>query len=127
MPVIGTFARGAGGSEGPVLYPGCTHDGRYQGAGGIVPVQLPDLAPYLVAWPTLCTAEAVAAHAATYPSRRDAYGPWFRGWLDLGASVSEAEYARAHWSGLALLMGIAAIMLGQRQGPAQADEHREVV
>src|SRR5262245_44232358 len=53
----------------------------------IVPVQLPDLAPYLAAWPTLCTAEAVAAHAATYPARRDEYGPWFRGWLDLGASV----------------------------------------
>ena len=33
----------------------------------IVPVRLPDLAPYLAAWPTLCTAEAVAAHAATYP------------------------------------------------------------
>ena len=48
----------------------------------IVPVRLPDLAPYLAAWPTLCTAEAVAAHAATYPSQRDEYGPWFRGWLD---------------------------------------------
>ena len=62
----------------------------------IVPVQLPDLAPYLAAWPTLCTAEAVAAHAATYPARRDEYGSWFRGWLDLGASVSGADYARAN-------------------------------
>jgi amidase len=62
----------------------------------IVPVQLPELAPYLAAWPTLCTAEAVAAHAATYPARREAYGPWFRGWLDLGASVSGAAYARAN-------------------------------
>src|SRR4029453_14318713 len=62
----------------------------------IVPVRLPDLAPYLAAWPTLCTAEAVAAHAATYPSQRDEYGPWFRGWLDLGASVSGADYARAN-------------------------------
>jgi amidase len=62
----------------------------------IVPVRLPDLAPYLAAWPTLCTAEAVAAHATTYPSRREEYGPWFRGWLDLGASVSGADYARAN-------------------------------
>jgi amidase len=62
----------------------------------IVPVRLPDFTPYLTAWPTLCTAEAVAAHAATYPARRDAYGPWFRGWLDLGASVSGADYARAN-------------------------------
>ncbi len=41
------------------------------------------------------TAEAVAAQA-TYPSRRDDYGPWFRGWLDLGAKVTGAEYARAN-------------------------------
>jgi amidase len=62
----------------------------------IVPVQLPDLAQYLAAWPTLCSAEAVTAHTATYPSRRDEYGPWFRGWLDLGANVSGADYARAN-------------------------------
>jgi amidase len=62
----------------------------------IVPVQLPDLSRYLAAWPTLCSAEAVAAHAAAYPSRRDEYGPWFRGWLDLGADVSGADYARAN-------------------------------
>jgi amidase len=62
----------------------------------IIPVQLPDLAPYLAAWPTLCSAEAVAAHAVTYPARRDEYGPWFRGWLDLGATVSGAAYARAN-------------------------------
>jgi amidase len=62
----------------------------------IVPVKLPALDAYLAAWPTLCTAEAVAAHAATYPSRRHEYGPWFRGWLDLGASVSGTAYARAN-------------------------------
>ena len=39
---------------------------------------------------------AVAAHRATYPSRRDEYGPWFRGWLDLAAQVSGAEYATAN-------------------------------
>jgi amidase len=62
----------------------------------IVPVRLPDLDAYLGAWPTLCTAEAVAAHSATYPAQREAYGPWFRGWLDLGASVSGAAYAQAN-------------------------------
>jgi amidase len=62
----------------------------------IIPVQLPDLDPYLAAWPTLCTTEAVVAHAATYPSQREAYGPWFRGWLDLGAGVSGTAYAQAN-------------------------------
>ena len=46
--------------------------------------------------PILCSAEAVAAHEATYPSRRDDYGPWFRGWLDKGAKVTGAEYAKAN-------------------------------
>ena len=62
----------------------------------IVEVQLPNVAEYVLAWPTLCAAEAVLAHAATYPSQRDAYGPWFRGWLDMGAKVTGADYAKAN-------------------------------
>ena len=62
----------------------------------IVEVELPDVDAYVFAWPTLCSAEAVAAHAATYPSQRDAYGPWFQGWLDMGAKVTGAEYAKAN-------------------------------
>ena len=62
----------------------------------IVPVQMPDVDSYLSAWPILCSAEAVAAHRENYPSRRDDYGPWFRGWLDMGAGVSGADYAEAN-------------------------------
>ena len=62
----------------------------------IVEVQLPDMDEYVLAWPTVCSAEAVAAHASTYPSQRDAYGPWFQGWLDMGAQVKGAEYAEAN-------------------------------
>ena len=62
----------------------------------IVPVQMPDVDSYLPAWPVLCSAEAVAAHRENYPSRRDDYGPWFRGWLDMGAAVTGADYAEAN-------------------------------
>ena len=62
----------------------------------IVEVELPDMAPYVSAWPILCSTEAVAAHEATYPSRRNDYGPWFRGWLDKGAKVTGAEYTKAN-------------------------------
>ena len=62
----------------------------------IVEVELPNVDEYVSAWPTLCATEAVAAHAATYPSQRDAYGPWFQGWLDMGAKVTGAEYAKAN-------------------------------
>ena len=62
----------------------------------IVEVEMPDVDEYVSAWPTLCTTGAVVAHAAYYPFRRDAYGPWFQGWLDMGAKVSGAEYAKAN-------------------------------
>jgi amidase len=50
----------------------------------------------LLAWQTLCAAEAAAVHQATYPSRAADYGPWFRSWLAFGASVTGAQYAAAH-------------------------------
>ena len=62
----------------------------------IVEVRVPGVDAYLDAWEVICSAEAVAAHEATYPSRREEYGPWFRDWLDLGAGVTGAAYARAN-------------------------------
>ena len=62
----------------------------------IVEVSMPDVDSYVSAWLTLCTAEALAAHSDFYPSRRDDYGPWFRGWLDKGAEVTGADYANAN-------------------------------
>lgn len=62
----------------------------------VVEVRMPDVDPYVAEWAVLCSVEAVLAHAATYPSRRDDYGPWFRDWLDIGTSVSAAEVARAN-------------------------------
>ena len=62
----------------------------------IIEVRLPDIDEYVAAWDTLCSAEAVAAHEATYPSKRGDYGAWFRDWLDMGAKVTGAEYAKAN-------------------------------
>ena len=62
----------------------------------IVEVRIPDMDEYALAWPTICTAEAVLAHKDTYPSRRDEYGPWFQGWLDMGAGITGTQYAEAN-------------------------------
>ena len=68
-----------------------------EGLGAVVvPIQMPDTSDYMEAWVVLCAAEAVAAHEATYPSRREDYGPWFQAWLDMGAAVTGAEYAKAN-------------------------------
>lgn len=63
----------------------------------IVPVKMPErLREYIDAWPVLCCSEALDAHRENFPSRADEYGPWFRGWLERGASYSGADYARAN-------------------------------
>ena len=67
----------------------------------LVPVQMPDIDPYSRAWGVLCSAEAAAAHRETFPSRADEYGPWFRGWLELGLRHSATDYAIASYTRLA--------------------------
>ena len=67
----------------------------------LVPVRMPQTKDFCAAWSVLCSAEAAAAHHATYPSRRDEYGPWFRDWLDKGAGITGTEYANANVQRLA--------------------------
>ena len=67
----------------------------------IVQVKVPQTQDFCAAWTVLCSAEAAAAHQATYPSRRDEYGPWFRDWLDKGAGVTGTDYANANFQRLA--------------------------
>ena len=61
----------------------------------IVDVRMPDMAGIPEAWFLLCSSEAVAAHAANYPSRANEYGPYFREFLQLGVSATEAQLAGA--------------------------------
>ena len=58
-------------------------------------VALPEVEPGVAAWTTLCTADAAAAHEATYPARALEYGPGFRSFLELGAMVRGQDYAKA--------------------------------
>jgi amidase len=78
----------------------------------IVQVSLPDMDPFVAAWAVLCSAEAVVAHKVTYPARRDEYGPYFRGWLDMGSGVSGADYARAHHLRIACAGHLRAVFTG---------------
>jgi amidase len=61
----------------------------------IVDVQMPNATGIQSMWFVLCAKEAVTAHAANFPSRRNEYGPYFRGILEMGASVSAADHAKA--------------------------------
>src|SRR5258706_3335509 len=67
---------------------------RHLGAE-IIDVQMPNVAEVRSMWLILCAKEAVTAHAATFPSRKNEYGPYFRDLLQMGAAVSAADYAKA--------------------------------
>lgn len=62
----------------------------------IVPISMPSKKEYYVpAWFTICSKEALEAHSANYPSKRDGYGTYFQGFLDHCKSVTEEQYNSA--------------------------------
>jgi len=62
----------------------------------VVEVQMPEGAAALrEAWFAICAAEAVRAHAATFPSCASEYGPYFRDFLSFGATITDEQYAAA--------------------------------
>jgi amidase len=61
----------------------------------IVEVRMPDLSGILDIWQTICGSEMAAAHAATYPSHADEYGPYLREFLAAGAAVTPQQLATA--------------------------------
>ena len=67
-----------------------------KGSGAqIVDVAMPDVSKVGQAWIEICAVEVALAHAATYPSRADEYGPGFRQVLENGARATGVSYARA--------------------------------
>jgi Asp-tRNA(Asn)/Glu-tRNA(Gln) amidotransferase A subunit family amidase len=61
----------------------------------IVDVQMPNVNGVRNMWLILCAKEAVAAHAANFPLHKNEYGPYFREFLEMGAAVKTADYAKA--------------------------------
>lgn len=96
----------------------------------IVEVTFPDASPVLKDWFPLCAVEAASAHAETFPSRRDAYGPILRGFLDLAKDVTADDMHRMALRWLAFrgeveaaFDGIDLLLLPVQgmSGPTQAD------
>jgi len=62
----------------------------------IVSIELPGKKEeWDAAWFLICGKEAVLSHKATYPSRRDEYGNFFRDFLDYGNSITDVQYEAA--------------------------------
>ena len=65
-----------------------------QGAS-IVEIRFPDPELVIGAWLRQSAIEMAVAHEATYPSRKDEYGPVLSGFIELGRSSAGADYQKA--------------------------------
>ena len=77
----------------------------------IVPVKFPLVADVGDNWIAICSTECAVAHAATFPSRRDEYGPVLASLLDTGLGISGAKLAAAMQYRLKLNGAVAKTML----------------
>jgi amidase len=60
----------------------------------VVPVRFPSVDQAVADWGPHCAVETAVAHEATFPSRRDAYGPGLSGFIDAGRALSGLDYQR---------------------------------
>jgi amidase len=58
-------------------------------------VTMPSTDGIVAGWVAICAVEAALGHTATYPSRREGYGPVFSGFLDSGRGLPGVDYGRA--------------------------------
>jgi len=57
-------------------------------------VSFPDVTQMVQDWFPLCGVETAVVHEATYPSRKDEYGPALSGLIDLGRTLSGMDYQK---------------------------------
>jgi amidase len=62
--------------------------------GAVREMRFPDTAQIVQDWPPLCAVETAVAHEATYPARREAYGPSLVGLIDVGRALSAMDYQK---------------------------------
>ncbi|MCK1709985.1 MULTISPECIES: amidase [unclassified Bradyrhizobium] len=68
----------------------------------IVDVQFPDVMQAIADWTPNCAVEAAVAHEATYPARKDEYGPILTSVIEAGRALSALDYQKILLRRLAL-------------------------
>ena len=75
----------------------------------IVNVRFPDVTQAIADWAPNCAVEAAVAHEATYPSRKDEYGPVLASVIEAGRALSGLDYQKILLRRLELRGRIAAL------------------
>jgi amidase len=57
-------------------------------------IRFPDVTQMIEDWFPLCGVETAVAHEATYPARKDEYGPALAGLIELGRALSGMDYQK---------------------------------
>jgi amidase len=60
----------------------------------IIDVQFPDVTQAVADWCPNCAVEAAVAHEATYPARKDEYGPVLASVIEAGRALSGVDYQK---------------------------------
>ena len=69
----------------------------FEDLGAVVEeISFPEWRNAASSFPILCSSETALAHAATYPSKSESYGPALSGLIELGRSSSAMDLAAAH-------------------------------
>jgi amidase len=66
-----------------------------EAGAAVAPVAFPQLGPHFADAHAAVAAETALAHAETFPSQAEAYGPWLRGMLESAQGVTAAGVIRA--------------------------------
>jgi amidase len=65
----------------------------FRGLGArVIEISAPDIRQAAADWAPLCAVEAVVTHAATYPARKDEYGPVLASVLEAGRAVTGLDH-----------------------------------
>jgi amidase len=75
----------------------------------IVDVQFPNVTQAIADWAPNCAVEAAVAHEATYPARKDEYGPVLASVIEAGRALSGRDYQKILLRRLALRGRVAAM------------------
>jgi amidase len=75
----------------------------------LVDVQCPDVTQTITDWAPNCAVEAAVAHEATYPARKDEYGPVLASVIESGRALSGRDYQKILLRRLALRGRVAAL------------------
>jgi amidase len=75
----------------------------------IVDAKFPEVTQAVVDWSPNCAVEAAVAHEATYPARKDEYGPVLASVIEAGRALSGFDYQKILLRRLELRGGVAAL------------------